>query len=257
MAGATTSWEDGRPGLKREAAGAERALRAFSRARGLAAHARRAGEHELAGDIEALAWDLVGEADPVRLSIARAHLGISDPTARDWTARGILQLNGRGPVRVTLESVARAAEHSRRLRAGGEADLAVALERHIYFDESMRSAELQSQLTRLRAARATGASGHRTAELASLALHRRIAERLDDVGIQAARNRVRRWLRAGGPVSREHARRWEELLVLPLPQLRRELVQDTEQMRNLRQDTPFAGLLTDRERADAILEARR
>lgn len=253
----TTAAPRTRPGVDRDSVLAQRALHAFSRARGLAARARRAGEHELAADIDTFAWDLITQADPVRLSVARSHLDISDPTARDWTARGILQRTQLRPVRVSLKSVARAAEHARRLRAAGERDLARSIEAHIRFEESLQSAELQNQLARLRAARAPAPHGHRTAELRSLALHRRIAEQLDEPARLAARRRVRGWLRAGGPVDRAHAGQWERLLARPLPEIRRALAQDSETMRELRQDTPFAGLLNDRERADALLEIRR
>jgi hypothetical protein len=42
-------------------------------------------------------------------------------------------------------------------------------------------------------------TGHRTAELRSIALHRLVAERLDDELLRKARERVAGWLAVDGP----------------------------------------------------------
>jgi hypothetical protein len=81
--------------------------------------------------------------------------------------------------------------------------------------------------------------GHRTAELTSLALHREVARRL-----RADPSRValaREWLRTRGNPS--SCARWAELLAGPLEALCALLEADTEEARELRQSTPFAGVL--------------
>ncbi len=96
--------------------------------------------------------------------------------------------------------------------------------------------------------------GHRTAELRSIALHRLVAGRLDDAVLEAARDRVERWIADGGPVGTDSALRWRELLSEPPPILAQRIVEDTEEMRDLRQNTPFAGVLSNHERWQVVAE---
>jgi hypothetical protein len=96
-------------------------------------------------------------------------------------------------------------------------------------------------------------TGHRTVELRSIELHRLVAERLDPVLIARARKHVEDWLaQPDHPVHPVYARRWLDLLALPVDELRVKLVEDSPGMRDLRQSTPFAGVLTDEERWSAI-----
>ena len=100
------------------------------------------------------------------------------------------------------------------------------------------------------------ASGHRTAELRSIAFHRLVADRLDEDLLTTARARVARWVADGGPVPAPAALRWRELLDQPLPAIARRMTEDTEEMRDLRQNTPFAGALSPRERWRILSEIR-
>jgi len=96
--------------------------------------------------------------------------------------------------------------------------------------------------------------GHRTAELRSIAFHTIVADRLDDELIEHARARVERWIADGGPVSTPAARRWQAILREPRAELAPRLVVDTEEMRDLRQNTPFAGAVPAPERWRIINE---
>jgi hypothetical protein len=98
--------------------------------------------------------------------------------------------------------------------------------------------------------------GHRTAELRSLAFHRLVAERLDEELVARARARVEDWLVTGEPVSAPWARRWRDLLAQPVPVIAWRLTEDSEEMRDLRQTTPFAGVLSPQERWRVIREVR-
>lgn len=100
------------------------------------------------------------------------------------------------------------------------------------------------------------ATDHRTAELRSIELHRLVAERLDEAMIAIARERVQGWLDADGPVHAVYARRWLKLLSLPVDQVASALVEDTPEMRDLRQNSPFAGALSDEERLAVIRRIR-
>lgn len=90
---------------------------------------------------------------------------------------------------------------------------------------------------------------HARAEARSLELHRAIAERLrrDPAVLERARALVRRWL-AGGTVSGRWAGRWAEILGRPLPEIEALLVDPGQEARDLRQTSPFAGVLSPRER---------
>jgi len=98
--------------------------------------------------------------------------------------------------------------------------------------------------------------GHRTAERRSIAMHAEIASRLDDAMVARARGRVDGWLRDGGPVPATAATAWRVLLDGPRDILADALVRDDETMRDLRQNTPFAGALAPRERWRIIREVR-
>jgi hypothetical protein len=92
--------------------------------------------------------------------------------------------------------------------------------------------------------------------LRSLALHRLIADRLDVELLERARERVGGWLAVDGPVDHRWARQWENLLNLPIAELKSRLIEDSEQMRDLRQSTPFAGVVREQERRKILQEVR-
>lgn len=96
--------------------------------------------------------------------------------------------------------------------------------------------------------------GHRTAERRSLALHAAVLERLDETVLQRATERVSGWLRDGGPAPAAAASAWAALLNGDSGELARALVRDDEQMRDLRQNTPFAGVVEPTERWRIIRE---
>jgi hypothetical protein len=88
---------------------------------------------------------------------------------------------------------------------------------------------------------------HRRAELRSLAYHRVLAPRLRRPTIDEALRKVRRW-RDEGRIDARYAGLWEEILVMPVPAIRKAIAADDERGRDLRQNSPFAGLLSEAER---------
>lgn len=90
---------------------------------------------------------------------------------------------------------------------------------------------------------------HRLAEERSLAYHRVIADRVkdDERAIARAVWRITDW-RARGSCSPFYLDAWQELLTGPRHELCAALVADDERARSLRQCTPFAGVLSSRER---------
>jgi hypothetical protein len=89
--------------------------------------------------------------------------------------------------------------------------------------------------------------GHGRAELQSLGYHRVVARRLDSEMVDAARHRLRRW-RAEDTIDGRYADAWERLLDRPLPTIRRVIRQNSQRARDLRQNSPFAGALTEPDR---------
>lgn len=90
---------------------------------------------------------------------------------------------------------------------------------------------------------------HRLAEERSLAYHGAVARRLrEEPGLlEPVRIRLDRWMAEEGRAS-PYAREWREIVDLPLQDLLRFLVDPCERARELRQSTPFAGMLKPRER---------
>ncbi len=101
-------------------------------------------------------------------------------------------------------------------------------------------------------------SRHRLAELRSLAMHKRVAELIEDDPslLEKARSRVGRWLDGSeySAASPAYSLRWRELLAGPQQRLINVLTSDDDESRDLRQSSPFAGFLSERERR-AIMDA--
>jgi hypothetical protein len=94
--------------------------------------------------------------------------------------------------------------------------------------------------------------GHRTAELRSLAYHRRVAEKLrnDPSLIQRAKERQEARLKQVGSDSPQghYARGWLRLISGPVDDLIAFMVSDDPVATDFRQASPFAGALGARER---------
>jgi hypothetical protein len=89
--------------------------------------------------------------------------------------------------------------------------------------------------------------GHRQPQLRGLAYHRALATRLTARMVSDARQVLAGW-ELEGRIDPFYANLWRERLSMPVAEIRRQLGADTEQMADLRQNSPFAGMLTERER---------
>ena len=91
-------------------------------------------------------------------------------------------------------------------------------------------------------------SDHRRLEERSIALHLEIAKRIEaNPGIiSIAKKNLERWIKKDGelPVWRE----WREILGRPMDQILALLISPDENVRRLRQSSPFCGVLSPRER---------
>jgi len=95
------------------------------------------------------------------------------------------------------------------------------------------------------------ARGHGTAELRSRAYHAVVAERLDESMLEDAREKVER-LVAEGHLRPDYADHWRALLARPVTEVASAITADTEDARDLRQNSPFAGVLNEQERRRII-----
>jgi hypothetical protein len=98
-------------------------------------------------------------------------------------------------------------------------------------------------------------NGHGRAERRSLAYHRAVARDLRKPMVDDALRRIRKW-NAEGKIDPHYADLWEETLRRPVREVRRAITADTELARDLRQNSPFAGMLSEPERRRILNEIR-
>jgi hypothetical protein len=89
--------------------------------------------------------------------------------------------------------------------------------------------------------------GHRVAELQSLAYHRLVARRLDEVMLADVRSRLETW-RSNQTIHPHWLGEWERVLSLPAAEIAEQISDDSPAASELRQTSPFAGLLSEHER---------
>jgi hypothetical protein len=82
-----------------------------------------------------------------------------------------------------------------------------------------------------------------------------VARKLTRARLDEARHRIWEW-QSQGRIAPEYASRWEALLTLPVAEVRRRIGADDEQAAELRQSSPFAGMLSEAERRRIIAEIR-
>jgi len=203
---------------------------------------QRAGDPEVATVREDLESQLGGT---VPRSSAARQLGVSHTALNKWVASGdvpvVITRQGRKevPIPALLELQERVAEE----RGSGRRKLH-ALE-PVMIEARRRADRLQSP------AELTGSRGHsdphHVAELRSLAYHRALAPRLRRPVVDQARCKLRRW-KEEKRIDLRYAEAWDEVLALPMGDLRKAITADDERGRDLRQSSPLAGLLSERER---------
>ena len=179
-------------------------------------------------------------------STAARLLGVSHTALNNWVASGdvplVLSKEGRKevPISFLLEFEERVAEQR---RTGTRT-------RHT-LEPILAEARQRAEQMRPQASVAGAAEPHRTPELRSLAYHRALAPRLRRPMVDEARRKLERWQRER-KLDPRHARAWEDVFALPMPALREAITADDERGRDLRQNSPLAGLLSEPERRKAL-----
>jgi len=197
-------------------------------------------------DIASVRADLEAElGETVSQRLAARFLGVSHTALQRWVKAGDLPLvyspSGRQEVPVAAlldlyERVERERSRGHRRRRHLEPVLVEGRERA----EQLKAADLG-------AGTAAGEDGHSRADRRALAYHRAVAKRLNRRMIDEALHRVWKW-RDEGKLDRRYADEWEQVLELPVADIRRTLASDDARARDLRQNSPFAGMLSEPER---------
>ncbi len=97
----------------------------------------------------------------------------------------------------------------------------------------------------------SASKGHDRAARRSLAYHRALARSLDRRMVDAALRQVWKW-RLQGRIDPHYAERWERVLREPVADVRRTISEDSQDAGDLRQSSPFAGMLSEPERRKLI-----
>jgi hypothetical protein len=193
-------------------------------------------------EIVAVRADLERElGDTVSQRLAASTLGVSHTALARWIKSGDL------PVVPT-------ATGRRQVPIGALVDLydRVIDERreghqHV-LEPSMRAAERRAQ--RMRPEELVGPAdgdAHDRAQRRSLAYHRAVAQQLRRPMVDDALHLIWKW-REQGKIDERYAQRWEQILIRPVPEVRRAISQQSSEADDLRQNSPFAGMLSEPER---------
>jgi hypothetical protein len=210
------------------------------------ARLRRAEKEKPGGDIAIVREDLEAQlGGTVARSMSASLLGVSHTALNNWIAAGdvpvVITERGRKevPIPALLELWERVVEE----RKSGRRKL------HLLepvMAESRRRAERMRPRATIGSARHRS-DPHRTPELRSLAYHRTLAPRLRRPMIDEAQRKLRRW-REDGRIDPHYAQLWEDVFAMPMTEIRKAITADDPRGRDLRQNSPLAGLLSEPER---------
>jgi hypothetical protein len=184
--------------------------------------------------------------ETVSRRLAASLLGVSHTALGRWIAAGDLPTvyNADGRVEVPVaalldlyDAVEHEREHGQRTRHLLEPTMT----------EGRRRAERLQPGALLADAAPDDLDGHRRAELRSLAYHRALARRLRRPRVDDARQVLWKW-REQRRIDPRYADQWETVLRRPVAEIKALISADTPEGRDLRQNSPFAGMLTEAER---------
>ena len=196
----------------------------------------------LRADIAVVRESLERSQGSIRPADAARILGITPPSLIRWLDAGeiasVMTPDGHREIPVReLVSLVEDVERARREGSARPVSHVIKSRRR----RAVETVDLDRLLPRRRP------RGHRTAELQSLAYHRLVAERLDEEVVETARRTLDRW-RAAGRIDERWAGEWERILAKPVAQIARAIAADSPRARELRQTSPFAGMLSEQER---------
>lgn len=210
------------------------------------ARLRRAEQRLPDPDVSSVREDLEEElGGTVSRNLAAELLGVSHTALNNWIASGDVPvvLSPRGRKEVPIPALLSLHERVEDERRSGRRRLH-ALE-PVMTEARRRAERMRPHLSVAEELRS--ADRHRISDLRGLAYHRTIAPRLRRPMIEEAERRLSRW-EESGKVDHRHAEAWREVFNLPMTEIRKVVGTDDPRGRDLRQNSPLAGLLSEPER---------
>jgi hypothetical protein len=213
---------------------------------------RRAEKDIPSADVAMVREDLESQlGGTVSRSLSASLLGVSHTALNNWIAAGDVPvvITARGRKEVPIPTLLELQERVDEERRSGRRKLHT-------LEPVMTAARRRAEGMRPRATVSGSrrrSDSHRTPELRGLAYHRAIAPRLRRPMIDAAQRKLRRWAQEGR-IDPRYARLWEDVFAMPMTDIRKAITADDERGRDLRQNSPLAGLLSEPERRK-ILES--
>jgi hypothetical protein len=198
-------------------------------------------------EIAAVRMDLEHAIGPtVTRAMAARLLGVSQTALDRWIASGDIPVvvSRTGRREVPLHALAELVEAVDERRHSDKNPHPLA---DLMHERRLRAQRLEAKALAPDLRRRQREGGHRDAELRSLTYHRVVAQRLDRRILQKARDRLAQW-RSEGRIAPRYALAWERILSKSSPQIARLIGEDSQRMKDLRQSSPFAGVLSEPER---------
>lgn len=207
---------------------------------------RRAERQTRNRDVALVREELEAElGGAVSRSFAASLLGVSHTALNNWIASGdvpvVISERGRKevPLPTLLDLYERVAEERKSGRRRLHALEPIMLEARRRAERMRPPVDLPKPGERL--------DPHRVAELRALVYHRVLAPRLRRPMIDEAERKFARW-GCDGRVDPRYAKAWEDIFAMPMADIRRVISADDALGRDLRQNSPLAGLLSEPER---------
>lgn len=174
--------------------------------------------------------------------LAARLLGVDHKALTRWIDAGDLPLvqTPAGRAEVPVTAVLELYEAVEASRAAGRRT------RH-HLEPSLSAGRRRAERMRPRELAEGDANGHGRAERRGLAYHRALAKRLRRPMVDDALRLLWQW-REQGRIDDRYADMWEEVLKRPIADVRSVIGEDSQRGRDLRQNSPFAGMLSEAER---------
>lgn len=211
---------------------------------------RQAERQAASAEVAAVREDLEAQlGGAVPRSQAAKLLGVSHTALNKWIRTGdvpvVITRSGRREV--PIPALLDLAEQVSAARRNGRRKLHT-------LEPVMVEARRRAERMRPRGKGNDAEDPHRGAERRALAYHRALAPRLRRPTVDAAQRKLRRWEREGA-IDPRYARAWDAVLASPMAEIRRAITADDQRGRDLRQNSPFAGLLSEPERRKILEKA--
>lgn len=181
--------------------------------------------------------------DTVSMRTAARFLGVSHTAVGRWVKKGAIPriVTPTGKMEIPLNFLLDLREQLDDERSKGERSL------HVLEAVVCSAMERAEELPLDDIPSVEEDAGHQAAEARSLAYHMVVAKRLNRKLVEEARYRVYR-SRRSGKMHPQYASEWERILDRPILEIKKVLIDPDDKAGDLRQNSPFAGMLSEPER---------